>query len=106
FKIRDVGAMLNGTDHQFNVVWDNQKKAILLQAGAEYQMVGGELASAGQGNQNASLSSSKVYLDENNISLKAYTIDGSTYFKLRDLGEAMGFDVGWDSAGGNIVITA
>lgn len=106
FKIRDVGAMLNGTDHQFNVVWDNAKKAIHLQSGAEYQMVGGELASAGQGNQNASLSSSKVYLDENNISLKAYTIDGSTYFKLRDLGEAMGFDVGWDSAGGNIVITA
>ena len=47
-----------------------------------------------------------MYLDENQISLKAYTIDGSTYFKLRDLGEAMGFDVGWDSAGGNIVITA
>ena len=106
FKIRDVGAMLNGTDHQFNVVWDNQKKAILLQAGAEYQMVGGELALVGQENKNASLSSSKVYLDENQISLKAYTIDGSTYFKLRDLGQAMGFNVGWDSAGGNIVITA
>lgn len=106
FKIRDVGAMLNGTDHQFNVVWDNQKKAILLQAGAEYQMVGGELALVGQENKNASLSSSKVYLDENQISLKAYTIDGSTYFKLRDLGQEMGFNVGWDSAGGNIVITA
>ena len=36
-------------------------------------------------------------VDENIISLSAYNIDGYNYFKLRDLGDALGFEVGWDA---------
>ncbi len=36
--------------------------------------------------------------------LEAYKIDGYNYFKLRDLGEALGFGVAWDGKNGVVVI--
>lgn len=35
----------------------------------------------------------------------SYVIDGYTYFKLRDLGNLLGFTVGWDTATSSISIT-
>ena len=32
------------------------------------------------------------------VAFDAYTIDGSNYFKLRDIGQALNFGVSWDSA--------
>lgn len=44
------------------------------------------------------------YLDGERIELEAYTINGSNYVRLRDVGEAMGFNVYWDSAAGTVQI--
>ena len=38
------------------------------------------------------------------ITLTDSSGNGYTYFKVRDLGQALGFDVTWDSAAGAIVI--
>ena len=42
-------------------------------------------------------------LKDNDID--AYTIGGANYFKLRDLGEAPGFTVDWDSSSKTVLIT-
>ena len=44
----------------------------------------------------ASISSQPVYVDGQRVYLTAYQIGGNNYVKLRDVGEAVGFNVYWD----------
>ena len=44
----------------------------------------------------ATLSSQPIYVDSQRASLTAYQIGGNNYVKLRDVGEAVGFNVYWD----------
>lgn len=97
FKLRDIAMALNGTAKSFEVAWDGKNNAISLTSGKAYTAVGGELAvSAEQTAKQATLSSSKIYLDGEEIQLTAYTIGGNNYFKLRDFEQAVGIVVGWD----------
>ena len=43
-------------------------------------------------------SNNAIYLDGQQIQMEAYTINGNNYVKLRDIGEAVGFNVYWDGA--------
>lgn len=128
-KLRDVAMALDDTDAQFNVTWDNTKKAIDMITGASYDAVGTELPVQKQldaekaadekrqqenpnmgfsmgysltrfypESQNASTNTAKIYLDGETVEMKAYNIGGNTYFKLRDLGQVLDFNVGWDAA--------
>ena len=42
-------------------------------------------------------SANQFYLDGESIQMEAYTINGNNYVKLRDIGEAVGFNVYWDN---------
>lgn len=55
-----------------------------------YTAVGGEQAALPAGNKAASLTNASVYLDGKPLNLTAYSIGGNNYFKLRDLGDALG----------------
>ena len=44
----------------------------------------------------ATLSSQPIYVDGQRVSMTAYSIGGNNYVKLRDVGEAVGFNVYWD----------
>ena len=46
----------------------------------------------------ATISNQAVYVDGQQVTLTAYLIGGSNYVKLRDVGEAVGFNVYWDGA--------
>ena len=46
----------------------------------------------------ATLSNQPIYVDGQQVSMTAYAIGGSNYVKLRDVGEAVGFNVYWDGA--------
>ena len=43
-------------------------------------------------------SNQAIYLDGQQIRMEAYSINGNNYVKLRDIGEAVGFNVYWDGA--------
>lgn len=104
FKLRDVAAAVNGTTKNFNVVWDTDRKAISLQPETAYAAVGGELA-AGDGTAKQALpSGAPLYMGWMEYAMPAYNINGSTYFKLRDLCSLMGITVGWDDATKTITV--
>ncbi len=106
FKLRDIAFILLSTNNQFDVTWDGKKNAINLTSQKAYSVVGSEMKVLGNKTSvNAIPSTSKIYLDDFEISLKAYTIDGYNYFKLRDLGVALGFSVDWDDVNSRIKIT-
>ncbi|MDU2243235.1 MAG: stalk domain-containing protein [Paenibacillus sp.] len=98
FKLRDIAMAVNGTDKTFEVGWNSDHNAINLISGEAYTAQGGELAvSAHPQAKKATLSSSKVFLDDEEVNLTAYTIGGNNYFKLRDIAEALGISITFDS---------
>lgn len=95
-KLRDIAMAVNGTEKNFSINWDNEKKAISITTKQPYQSVGGELAQSNQVNQPATESAATLYVDGVKKDLPSYTIDGNTYFQLRDIGQLIDFYVGWD----------
>ena len=90
-KLRDIAYILNGTQKQFNVIWNNN--AIYLQSGSNYVSVGNELAGLTNGNQTAIKTTSTIYKDSNAISYNGYFINGNNFYKLRDIAESFNFEV-------------
>ena len=45
----------------------------------------------------ATLSTNRILVDGQETHMTAYTIGGSNYVRLRDIGKAVGFEVYWDS---------
>ena len=104
FKLRDVAMALNGSNAQFDTLWDAQRQRIDIVTGISYTPAGGELKTGKKTNKHAVLSSASVGLNGEDISPLAYNINGNNFFKLRDLGDAIGFKVDWDAASSTIVI--
>jgi hypothetical protein len=106
FKLRDIAFTLSGTRKQFSIGWDAGRSAISLASGKPYEPAGGEMGSKASQTKQAVPSDAVVHLDGKKISLEAYNIDGYTFYKLRDLGSALNFGIGWDSAQRIITIDA
>lgn len=100
--LRDIAQLLSGTKAQFEVTWDKDK-GIVITTGQAYTPVGGELQGKGDGNKPYTANASIITIDGKPVELNAYTIEGNNYFKLRDLGAALGFNVSWDKEKGVII---
>lgn len=105
FKLRDIAYLLNGTKSQFNVRWDAENERILLTSGTSYETVGGELKDSSTAVEKIGQSTSTIVLDGEEISLDGYIINGNNYYKLRDIGKALGFDVDFENATGTVLIS-
>lgn len=106
FKIRDLAAILNGTEKQFSVGYDGSVNAVTVTSGQPYELTGSDLAGAAQGgNKNAMPSNDSIYINGVKASVEVYKIDGSNFFKLRDLGKALDFYVGWTAEQGVFIDT-
>jgi hypothetical protein len=125
FKLRDLACAINGTNKQFEVLWDQQKNSINILTGSAYTPVGGELSGYRTENidyvtilsptsildnfksneiEYAELTLSKLYVDDRLMSFKAYNIRDNNYFKLRDIAKVIGFGVEWDGKNNMIII--
>lgn len=113
FKLRDVAMALKGTKSSFDVTVDTAGNAIRVHTGQAYTPIGGELEPAKKSAQSgkaaerqARLTSSKVYVDGQEVQLTAYNIGGSNYFQLRELGEQLHVPVLWRALSSSIHIIA
>lgn len=105
YKLRDIALILNGTTAQFGVSWDKSTRSMNLTPGSSYEAVGGELGAIPTKNATAQTCNETVLINGIKASLTAYNVDGYNYFKLVDLGDALGFDVGYESQTRTVVIT-
>ncbi|MBP5780094.1 MAG: hypothetical protein J6X34_02530, partial [Clostridia bacterium] len=106
FKLRDIACLLNGTVSQFSVGWDSEAKVVSIVTGEAYEPNGGELdLSAGDQSATAVPSSQTVKINGiERTDLAVYNIGGSNFFKLRELGGALGFFVDYDRETNTAVI--
>jgi hypothetical protein len=99
FKLRDLAMAFVGSAAQISIDWAGDSNSIYLRTNQTYVPVGGELGiTTDKSNMEASLSTATVYLDGTHVNLTAYNIGGNNYFKLRDLGTAIDFDILYNEA--------
>lgn len=103
FQIRDVAAVLNGTEKQFSVGYSGGK--VTATSGQPYETTGKELKGAPSSSKTATHSNDTILINGQEASLTVYKIGGSNYFKLRDLGKALNFYVGWTAGKGVYIET-
>ena len=101
-KLRDVAQILNGSAAQFQVGYDG---SITITTKTAYTPNGSEMVQNFTGNQSYTVSTSPVTVNGQPTNLEAITLTdasggGYTYFKLRDLGAALGFNVTWNAQTG------
>ena len=104
FKLREVAGMMQGTHGAFRVDWNSQQSSIVITSGVETKE---EKTSAvfDRASYDAVPSSAPVFIDGSYVNLKAYNIGDYTYFKLRDLGETLGFEIGWRERDKRVLIS-
>ena len=101
-KLRDVAHVLNGTKAQFSVGYDNASKSIAITTGEAYADTGAEMTTPYSGDRTYQTGSGAVLVNGTPASLESIILTddaggGYTYFKLRDLGAALGFQVDWSA---------
>ena len=104
FKLRDIAAMVNGSSKQFEVSWNETNKRIDLTTNKAYTVVGGEMALPSNAAKTAKESKASVFKDGNKADYTGYNISDNNYYKLRDIGKAIGFDVDFDNASSTVLV--
>lgn len=103
-RVRDLAAALNGTSAQFNVGWNGN---VTLTGKTPYD---GSTDKAPFATPMVyTVYTAPTYVDGKAVDLKAIQIEynggGFTYYKLRDLAQALNFNVGWSADRGVFVET-
>lgn len=104
YKIRDIAMVLRTTAARFDVAWDEYLSAITISKGVKYTIVGGELSADNGAALNVEQNSAPVYVDGEEKEVLSYNINGNTYFKIRDIGDMVGFAVDWDGDAQAVII--
>ena len=90
--------LLTDTPAQFSVDWDAETNSVLVVTGAAYTPVGGELVQGDDRSATAVRSPQTIRIDEAaRTDLPVYNLGGNNFFRLRSLGEALGFQVDFDA---------
>lgn len=99
YSLRDIAEHFSGTSSQFDITWNKKNNAIEIITGQAYtpEESGGSKYYSQSSSYSATLSNSKVVLDGQLQSIKAYTIDGRNYFQLRDLAAKIPFELEYDN---------
>ena len=108
-KLRDVAFAVNGTPAQFSVGW-SAERGIYVTTGEGYTKTGTEMTTPFSGNRAYTRMGDSTDVNGVQVTLQAFTLKDDaggayTYYQLRDLGKALGFNVGWSSGKGVFIET-
>lgn len=95
-RVRDVAALLDGTEVGFDVRWNATRQCVELTSKTDYTTADAAAAPLPTGGRTVQSVVEPTVVDGTARMVAAYKIDGSTYYKLRSLGVLCGFAVDWD----------
>jgi mRNA-degrading endonuclease HigB of HigAB toxin-antitoxin module len=97
FKLRDLAYALKGTSKHFNVTYNAATRVVSMISNQEYSPIGGEMVMPGS-YKKCIPTNQTIMLDNRNVSLIVYNIDGNNYFMLREIGALFDFGVTYNDA--------
>ena len=104
-RLRDAAAMLNRFDYGVAIGWSGSERSITIDTGAQYSGAGSAISSSSSSRPvQAVFPAVHVYLNGEKVFMPAYSINGSTYFRLRDIARLLNFGVGYDSGTQTVLI--
>ena len=106
-KLRDLASILSATPARFNITWDG---AINVANHVAYVPNGSEMKTPFSGDRTCVKTTPVTKVDGVLTALDAIVLTDDnggayTYYKLRDVGEVLGFNVGWTAARGIYIET-
>ena len=104
FKLRDIAQMMKGTSSQFSIDFSLDLFTVYAETGKVYQSVGGEMTTGTDRSSTCVASSWGLKVDGVFKSAYVYNLGGNNFFKLRDLGDALGFTVDYDAQTNTVLI--
>lgn len=107
-KLRDLADILNGSAAQFAVDWNGRQ--VVVTTGQSYVPNGSEQTTPFIGPRRYQATAAQTLVDGAAKNLTAFVLTddaggGYPYYKLRDLGEAIGFKVDWSPSRGVVIET-
>lgn len=93
YRLRDLAYILKDTRAQFEVGYDKEKKMIVIETKTEY--TGDKIDPAKLG-ESLSVVDIPISIDKNLTHLEVVNVGGYNYFRLRDLGTLVGFEVNYN----------
>ena len=94
--------ILADSPKKFSIAYDAATNTIYITSGGAYQPIGDELIDMLTGDFKTLASPQRLVVDNIEVSVAAYNIDGYNYFRLRDLAILLNFAVEFDDAEGKI----
>lgn len=101
FKLRDLAAVLKDSKAKFGVEYKDA--LVTLTKGADYKVAETDQKEV-KAMSKGMLTNDKVMVGDKALTATAYKVDDSNYYKLRDLGEALGFGVDFDKATNTVLL--
>lgn len=97
FKLRDLAQIFNNTESKFNVKWNEKTQIVDIITKQDYVDTtnNNKINYSTNDSYTAKLTNSEIMLNGKKINIQVYKINGSNYFKLRDLGDLIPFKVVW-----------
>lgn len=93
YRLRDLAYILKDTRAQFEVGYDKEKKMIVIETKTEYT---GDKIDPAKLVENLSVVDIPISIDKNLTHLEVVNVGGYNYFRLRDLGTLVGFEVNYN----------
>ena len=106
FKLRDIAALLTGTAAQFDVSFDTETRTVFVETGKAYTPIEGDLTTGTDKSASCVFSDWKVEVNGEAKNIVAYNLGGNNFFKLADLGTALGFGVAYDETTRTMLVTS
>lgn len=101
FMLRDVAMLLKGTEKEFSIDFLSDENKIVTKINSQYVPSGSELKTDGK-MATANATKATVGFVHNDLDVQdlisGYNINGSNYYKLRDLGDVFDFNVAWNES--------
>ncbi len=106
FKLRDIAYLLANSSAKFSVGYDAEKGLVTVLSGQEYEPTGTELKLGEDKSAQTQPSGQRLLVNgREREGLTVYNIGGNNFFKLRDLGDMLGFEVDYDVKTNTAVIS-
>lgn len=106
FKLRDLAALLRDTEAKFGVSFDAETFCVSASRGGDYELQEGDLQTGLNRAESCVSSTWTLTVDGQLVAVSVYNIGGNNFFKLADLGAALGFGVSYDEASNTAEISS